>query len=165
MHHLGPLISGTSATSPRASMPLPLSANALVLGAWKLLTGEVGESGWTGYVYPNASTAAGARIDGLHDCTHGCLFNVADDQGEHTDLAQEQPARVAAMNQTLQIEKSKFFINTDRGRNSPLCPPDAGANSAGAHEPSGDDCGCWMAIHFYGTRPRLLDTELLVSNP
>eukprot|EP01043_Picozoa_sp_COSAG02_P052174 COSAG02_NODE_5583_length_4212_cov_2.972296_3_plen_149_part_00 len=141
-------------------MPLPLSANALILGDWKLLTGEVGESGWTGYIYPNASTAAGARIDGRHDCTHGCLFNVADDQGEHIDLAREQPARVAAMNQTLRMETEKFFTNTDRGKNSALCPAPDLASSTGAQKSSGDDCGCWMAIHHYGMHRTAFSYEL-----
>ena len=59
--YAGPLISGVNHTSPRASLPLPLSANALILGDWKLLTGKVGESGWTGWIYPNATTAAGAK--------------------------------------------------------------------------------------------------------
>ena len=75
-----PLISGANATSPR--MLLPLDASSIIVGDWKLLLGSVGESGWTGYVYPNASTAAGARIDGKHNCGElGCLFNVVEDQG------------------------------------------------------------------------------------
>ena len=136
-------------------LPLPLSANALILGDWKLLTGKVGESGWTGYIYPNASTAAGARIDGTHDCTRGCLFNVAEDQGEHVDLASEQQARVITMNETLQLEKSKFFVNNDHGQNSPLCPKQYLGKDTVAQMQSGHDCGCWMAIHYYGT-----DTQL-----
>ena len=42
--------------SPRTV--LPLDGNSIIVGDWKLLLGSVGESGWTGYVYPNASTAA-----------------------------------------------------------------------------------------------------------
>ncbi len=142
-----PLISGANATSPWASRPLPISTNALILGDWKLLTGVVGESGWTGWIYPNASTAAGARIDGKHNCSTGCLFNVATDHGEHIDLAGQQPQRVASMNQILQHEVTSFFKNTDHGHNSPLCPTLADPTSdASAGE---DDCGCWMAIHYY----------------
>ena len=97
---------------------------------------------------------AGARIDGAHDCTHGCLFNVNDDKGEHTDLASQQPDRVAAMNETLLAEKRSFFTNNDKGRNSALCPsPDTTVDQAGVEAAvgKGDDCGCWMAIHHYGT--------------
>jgi hypothetical protein len=41
-------------------------------GDWKLLLGSVNEAGWTGWIYPNASTAAGARIDPPHGarCMH-----------------------------------------------------------------------------------------------
>jgi hypothetical protein len=71
-----PLVSGANSSSPRAV--LPLDAKSIIVGDWKLLIGSVSESGWTGYVYPNASTAAGARIDGKHDCgERGCLFNGA----------------------------------------------------------------------------------------
>ena len=108
-------------------MVLPLSAQAIIVGDWKLLLGKVGESGWTGWTCkrstrhghalfffsnthwsrdhlvqlcgsqemagallradPNSTTAAGARIDGAHNCSSGCLFNVATDRGEHDDLA------------------------------------------------------------------------------
>ena len=42
-----PLISGANSTSPR--VVLPLSAQAIIVGDWKLLLGKVGESGWTGW--------------------------------------------------------------------------------------------------------------------
>jgi len=136
-----PLISGANATSPRAV--LPLDADSIIVGDWKLLLGSVGESGWTGYVYPNASTAAGARIDGQHNCGEvGCLFNVAEDRGEHVDRSSEEPERAAEMARILATEKASFFANHERGVDS--CPAgwDRGAGAG--------SCGCWMARHKYG---------------
>ena len=139
--NIWPLISGANATSPRTV--LPLDGDSIIVGDWKLLLGSVGESGWTGYVYPNASTAAGARIDGDHNCGEsGCLFNVAEDVGEHIDRSSEEPSRVAAMTKILATEKASYFANHDRGVDS--CP--AGWN----REPESGSCGCWMARHKYG---------------
>eukprot|EP01051_Picozoa_sp_SAG22_P002535 SAG22_NODE_114_length_19318_cov_13.809980_9_plen_209_part_00 len=136
-----PLISGQNTTSPRTI--LPLDAHSIIIGDYKLLQGAVNEAGWTGYTYPNASTAAGARIDYVHVCGEGtedggCLFDVAADRGEHVDLALEQPQRVAAMAKLLSDERAKFFSNSDTGTNS--CPPDTGA----------ENCACWMAKNKYG---------------
>ena len=138
--NLWPLISGANATSPRAV--LPLDDNSIIVGDWKLLLGAVSESGWTGYVYPNASTAGGAKIDGRHNCGEtGCLFNVAVDMGEHTDRAAEQPTRVAAMAKILAAEKQAYYENHDVGVDS--CP-------VGWDREVSKSCGCWMAKHKYG---------------
>ena len=86
---------------------------------------------------PNSTTAAGARIDGAHNCSSGCLFNVATDRGEHEDLAATNSQRVADMTQLLAEESERFFVNRDRGTDA--CPDGIEMS-----------CGCWMAINKYG---------------
>ena len=85
---------------------------------------------------PNSTTAAGARIDGAHNCSSGCLFNVATDRGEHDDLAATNRQRVADMTQLLAEESERFFVNRDRGTDA--CPDGIEMS-----------CGCWMAINKY----------------
>ena len=53
------------------------------------------------------------------------------------------------------VEKAKFFVNSDHGQNSPLCPKQYPSKDTGAQVQSEHDCGCWVAIHCYGT-----DTQL-----
>ena len=79
----------------------------------------------------------GARIDGAHNCSSGCLFNVATDRGEYDDLAATNSQRVADMTQLLAEESERFFVNRDKG--SDACPDGIEMS-----------CGCWMAINKYG---------------
>ena len=74
---------------------------ALIVGEWKLLrtrnnqTFITGGCGWTGPVYPNASTPHWPRLPLAENCganavlpgERGWLFHIIDDPGEHTDLS------------------------------------------------------------------------------
>jgi arylsulfatase A-like enzyme len=130
-----PLLVGATDHSPR--MEIPLSWKSLIQGEYKLIwAGSVPQSGWTGPIYPNASSSTS---DIWHDlnCSTGCLFNVATDRGEHIDLAQDQPVRLQAMKERLRELRTTFFQNDDVGQDS--CPPDIDM-----------PCACWMAINHYG---------------
>jgi arylsulfatase A-like enzyme len=130
-----PLLAGTTDRSPRKE--IPLSWKSLIHGEYKLIWAEtVQQSGWTGPVYPNASSSTSDIWQDLN-CSTGCLFNVAKDRGEHIDLAREQPVRLQAMKDRLQELRKSFFQNDDVGQDS--CPP-------GIDIP----CACWMAVNYYG---------------
>ena len=124
---------------------IPLSRDALIIGDYKLLWSQsqnITEAGWTTADYPNSHTARhGIRPQSIN-CSTGCLFNVASDPGERTDMAALDPSRVEDMQQRLIELRKGFFENDDRGVDS--CPK--GYND--------DDknllCACWMAVNYYG---------------
>lgn len=138
--NLWSVLSGAELHSPRQE--IPLSRYALIQGDYKLIWNVerlVNQSGWTGPVYPNAtSSSADVSSIGLN-CSNGCLFNVAEDRGEHVDLAAQMPVRVQAMKQRLSELKDGFFENDDQGDDS--CPKDLDDNMP---------CACWMAVNYYG---------------
>lgn len=130
-----PLIAGETDHSPRTE--IPLSWKSLIDGEYKLIWAQsVQQSGWTGPVYPNASSSTSDIWQDLN-CSTGCLFNVVTDRGEHIDLAQEQPVRLQAMKERLKELRTTFFQNDDVGQDS--CPPSIDM-----------PCACWMAINHYG---------------
>lgn len=132
-----PLLSGAERASPRTE--IPLSKHALIQHNYKLLWNpkqDIDQSGWTGPVYPNASSSS-ADIFVKIDCREGCLFDVAKDRGEHVNLAQDMPVRVQAMKQRLLDLSEGYFENDDKGDDA--CPGDIDM-----------PCACWIAINKYG---------------
>jgi len=132
-----PLISGSEKISPRQE--IPLSKHALIQGPFKLIWDpdkDIAQAGWTGPVYPNASSSSG-DIFVTVNCRMGCLFEVTEDRGEHRDLAPEMPVRVQSMKHRLLELQKGFFENDDKTNDA--CPQDLDM-----------PCACWMAINKYG---------------
>ena len=129
-----PLLSGTNTTSPRVE--IPISAGALVAWPYKLVRGLNWWSGYTGPVYPNASSP-GLSPDIWVDCGTGCLYNLESDATESVNLAAQQPDLVASLGSRLDSLVTTFWTNADVGVDA--CP----ANITMW-------CGCWAAIHTYG---------------
>lgn len=78
------------------------------------------------------------------NCTaNGCLFQVADDTNEYTDLAESLPDVVQSLNDTLTAMSAGFYSNDDDIPDScPALPDD---------DPDADvPCACRMAFHAYG---------------
>jgi arylsulfatase A-like enzyme len=143
--NLWPVLSGTETRSPRQE--IPLSKYALIQGDYKLLWNTkrlVDQSGWTGPIYPNATSSSSDIFVGLN-CKKGCLFNVANDRGEHMDLAKKMPVRVQAMKKRLVELRKGFYENDDKGDDS--CPNN---DEEGSSYNSTMPCACWMAINYYG---------------
>ena len=134
-----PLVIGETKTSPRQE--LPVNANTLISGRFKLLTGSVSPAGWTGPAYPNASSGHGDAGAVLLNCTTpgklACLFDVVQDPEERHDIALEQPELVQTLIKRLAQLSKSFWANRERGVDA--CPP-------GTPPP----CACWMAKHKYG---------------
>lgn len=136
--NLWPVISGQNETSPRVE--IAVSNQTLIQGQWKLMRGSMPYATWQGPQYPNASTPAHPP-DPAINCGTGCLFNIAQDLTEHSDVAAENPDIVAAMVARLDYLSKSFFSNNDTGVN--ICPP-------GISMP----CACWAALNkwngFFG---------------
>ena len=133
--NIWPYLIGKSDTSPRQE--IPLSYHSLIQGNFKLIwRDKVPESSWTGPRSPNGSSTQ-EGLDVVVDCRDGCLFNVAEDRGEHVDLSEQYPIKVQAMQRRLIELRKDFFENNDRGMDS--CP-------VGIDVP----CACWMAVNYYG---------------
>ena len=112
-----PYWSGAAPASPRADAtgtPVILDHNmfnvasegvhgALIASGYKLLVGKKGgepQAQWYGQFSPNASAPSpsiAVFACGNDSPAGGCLFNLRQDPGEHTDLAAAEPARFAAM--------------------------------------------------------------------
>ena len=105
-----PLISGQNATSPRTD--IPVSYNTLISGDFKIVTGAIGRSGWTGPSFPNGSTPIGCNL--RVNCADGCLFNIKRDPTEHYDLATLLPGVLMEMQSKLAHYQSTHF-NPERG--------------------------------------------------
>ena len=143
-HSLVPVILGTGrgsrseillGTEPRKSSLYPegTTINGLISEdedgkLYKLLTGAIQESGWTGPHYPNSSTdtccfhhhASGYYGPGnargrfcpqaemcVEDCADGrCLYETRSDPTEHHNLAAQMPGKVAAMLRRIDSEYS-----------------------------------------------------------
>ena len=126
-------------TEPRKSSLYPegTTINGLISededgNLYKLLTGAIQESGWTGPHYPNSSTdtccfhhhASGYYGPGnargrfcpqaemcVEDCADGrCLFETRSDPTEHHNLAAQMPGKVAAMLRRIDMIKQTAFL-------------------------------------------------------
>ena len=113
---LWPLISGANDTSPHAE--LPVSPDVLIHfvsrnSTLKLITGVVGgNAGWMGPTYPNASSPDNDPSKVTLDCSASpCLFDVAADPGEHTDIAAQNGGVVTTMMARLVELRKDMFSN------------------------------------------------------
>ena len=111
-----PLISGENSTSPR--MDIPASHDTLISGDYKILTGNIQYSVWTGPQYPNTTTDK-TTIKVHENCGDGCLFNIKEDPDEYVNLAAKMPDVLAKMQKKLQKYQETYF-NPDRGEKSPM---------------------------------------------
>lgn len=133
--NIWPYLAGEEDHSSRTE--IPLSYHSLLQENYKLIwADEVGQAGWTGPIYPNASSTRSDMFWSVN-CSEGCLFDVAKDRGEHVNLASQEPLRVQAMKHRLQELREGFFENNDTGID--LCPDDIDI-----------PCACWMAVNYYG---------------
>ena len=110
-----PLISGENSTSPRTD--IPVSHNTLISGDYKIITGNIKYSVWTGPQYPNATTTP-KNIHIEEHCGDGCLFNIKNDPNEYENLAGKMPNVLADMQKKLQKYQATYF-NLDCGEKSP----------------------------------------------
>lgn len=132
-----PLLSGQVKASPRHE--LPMSKDALISGPWKLLRNAQSLAIWQGPLSPNETVSHHDIINNNMDCgLPGCLYNVDEDPGEHTDLYAHNTARAERMSNRLDVLSKNFFVNTEE--NTYACPPGV--------EPK--QCACWMAVNYYG---------------
>jgi len=119
-----PLLSGQTTDAKRNE--IHISANCLIQGKYKLLTGIQPQSMWTGPVYPN-NTGIQPGVPGDadrgkpignsfdYDCgSKGCLFNIIDDPTEHEDIVTKEPEIAEKMLARLN-ELNKTIFNPDRG--------------------------------------------------
>lgn len=136
--NMWPLISGQNSTSPRVE--LPISNYTYINGNYKLITnGTFPYAGWTGIQYPNSSSPQHDPDLATLNCANGCLFDVANDPTEHDNIAAQNPAIVAYMQQRLNYWVSTYYNNNEQGVNS--CPQDIAPYT---------ECACWMAMNRYG---------------
>ena len=132
---LWPLLMGSNTTSPRQE--IPISPDVLVAWPYKLLRGLQDWSGYTGPVYPNASSVApDASPNTWTFCGGGCLYNLADDNEERTDVAAAHPDIVKALTLRLDLLKSDYYSNNETGTD--VCPKGTLF------------CGCWAAVNVHG---------------
>jgi len=133
------IITGLSARKGK----LHLSPQSVIDWPWKLITDMQNYSVWQGPLYPNCSTIAsydaqngpnfnefkmfGTFINPSqpqasvrfwqHNCTEGCLYNIAEDPTEHTDLAKDMPVRLRKMQAQLKLlNKGNFNPYRGEGR-------------------------------------------------
>jgi arylsulfatase I/J len=118
--NMWPVLTGTSAVSPRTEVPLSVggegaksgSEGGLIVPPYKILLGLQTPQGYTPTEYPSRTQvlptypSAGATLD----CgATGCLFNVIDDPKETLDLADSLPTRLVEIRTRFQqIAASKY---------------------------------------------------------
>ena len=110
-----PLISGLNSTSPRTD--IPVSNFTLISGDYKIITGDVNMSVWTGPHSPNTTTKR-SDIQVVESCGNGCLFNIKTDPNEHDNLATKMPSILTEMQKKLKAYQETHF-NPDRGKKWP----------------------------------------------
>lgn len=130
-----PLIAGETATSPRVEMPI--SPQVLLSYPYKLLLGPQDWAGYTGEVYPNASSVIPSMSPNQWAfCGSGCLFDVSKDPEERVDIAPVSSDIVKTMTARLAVLAEGFFSNNDTGVDA--CPKGTAL------------CGCWAAVNTWG---------------
>ena len=130
-----PLISFANRTSPRVEWPItPLGeggpsdrarhggdAAYMAEGRYKLLVGNVSQSGWCGETHPNLTAPWDSFAD-VAVCTTkakpGCLFDVLADPRETRDLALAMPAKAREIRAKMERAEREWF-DPDRGDPDP----------------------------------------------
>jgi arylsulfatase I/J len=116
------LLNGTVAQGEGPRSEVHLSANGLISGQYKVLTGKQPMTGWTGVQYPNNTGQQPVEYPGLnimgweYDCDKagGCLYDIFADETEHVNLAQSKPAVLANLTARLAVLNQGIFT-PDRG--------------------------------------------------
>jgi len=102
----------------RAHLPhasgIALSPSTFITKQWKLITGIVASgSGWSGLVFPNASSNK-ENIQAMRlNCTVPCLFDLISDKEERYNIAPQNPAIVTSLTQQLEDWKKGFYTNNE----------------------------------------------------
>ena len=126
--NMWPLISGQNSTSPRVD--IPISNTTLISGDYKILTGKVTISGWTGPIFPNNTDPQGG-VSAVELCgDSGCLFNIRDDPNEHNNLAEKMPSILKDMkNKLIDYQKTQFI--PDHGKHMRIAACDTAISKYG----------------------------------
>jgi len=143
--NLWPLLSGETNESPR--MELPISGNTLIIGDYKLIVGNQRYAVWQEAVWPHGDLEDDELKHTELECSveSPCLFDVAMDPMEFTDIADQRPDLVDSMSVRMQELWEGFYENDRMGEDS--CPSGFDEEM----DPFGDpiSCGCWMAQNNY----------------
>ena len=110
--NMWPLISGANSTSPRTD--IPVTYYTLISDDYKIATGVLNFSIYTGPQFPNTTTKS-SEVDTKYDCGNGCLFNIKEDPYEYNNLATKMPDVLKTMQKKLK-EYQKTFFDPDRGK-------------------------------------------------
>ena len=89
----------------------------LISGNYKILTGTVSKTGWSGLVYPNNTNPEGGIHAREHCGNRGCLYDIINDPGEHNNLASQMPRKLKKMKKLGKYRATHF--NPNRGEKSP----------------------------------------------
>jgi arylsulfatase B len=107
-----PMLSGRNLTSPRTE--LPLSADTLVVGEWKLITGQQKYNTWSpANHWPPDYECNDRNASHPANCTPGCLFNIQADPSERHDLARTNRTLLERMLKRLQEVQATVWHNCD----------------------------------------------------
>lgn len=131
---LWPLLSGSNATSPRVEVPI--APSSIISYPWKFLKGPQWWSGYSGEVYPNASSP-GLSPDIWEFCGSGCLYNLTADPEERNNVADLHPGIVTELSSRIDTLAKGFYSNNDTD-GVDICPKGTPL------------CGCWAAVHKWG---------------
>jgi len=89
------LVDGPVPAAPKT----PKNGALIMNGTWKVVWGA--QSGWGVWLGPNSPNGTDNGAEELvgddKGCPHGCLFDLATDEGEHHDLRLAHPERFATM--------------------------------------------------------------------
>lgn len=123
-HNLWPLLSGQATASPRTELAIGDGGQVgglIRADGFKILLGNLAQSGWTGPVFPN-TTSHWDPDESKETCGNtaatGCLFDVRADPGEHENLAGSKQDVWRTMMQRL-LEINATFFAPDRGHKDP----------------------------------------------
>jgi len=133
-----PLLSGANTSEPHEYIPIVVnhemrsgkgSVSALLMGNYKLLVGVQQMSYWQGPDFPNASGYGKLTDPSLRqECMPACLFDVFADPGEHNDLVNTMPAKVAQMQSKLaELAKTAYGNPSDMSQKA-ACQQQVEAN-------------------------------------
>merc|ERR1712232_148713 len=112
--NLWPYLSGQVNTSPRTEVFA--DPGVLIMGDWKLLgygskggAFNVGTACWMGPEYPNGTSNPGCSRQELCKETGGCLYNIKEDPGEHSNLATSHKQELKQLQTRLEALQGTCF--------------------------------------------------------
>jgi len=151
-YNVWPLLSGQTAASPRhelvigdaddpPNLPYSLGGSlgqtmvgGLIQGRFKVVRGNVSQSGWTGLLFPNSSASYNPS-QSYQYCGNttetGCMYDIYADPNEYTNIAEEHVQLFQHMHARMD-ELQKGVLNPYRGDVDPAAC-DAAMNVYGGH--------------------------------